>query len=415
MFAPPQPTSHAIPSNAATALRVNASECRSSAIIGNHVRRALVVSIGFLTATACGIQPRDRVDWQEPRAPLFDAGPYIVIESATSVRIALAAELAAAPVFEWWLPGSPEIAPGTVTGERVHDLWVAHLQGLPAATEIAYRVTSVVGQTPTYRFRVGVHTSEAFRFAAFGDTRSGHDVHRSIVEAIARERIDFVVNTGDMVERGGKEAQWTRFFRIERPLLVDTPVVAAVGNHDMNSRHYFEHYFLRERPGAEHRYFSYDWGNLRIVVVDAEIETRRGSEQFAYLDQQLADGVKKGMLMVLALHQPPFSSGYHGSDEHLRAPIQDLARRHGVELVLTGHDHDYERTKPIDGTTYIVTGSAGAPIRPIHPHGFTAHARTEPHYVLVDVDSDHLTVRAVNLRGDVFDSAVIQANPPRNK
>jgi Icc-related predicted phosphoesterase len=118
--------------------------------------------------------------------------------------------------------------------------------------------------------------------------------------------------------------------------------------------------------------------------------------------------------MVMALHYPPYSSGEHGSSPDVQGPISTLARRHGVELVLTGHDHDYERTRPIDGTTYVVTGSSGAPIRPIQPRWFTAEARTEPHYVLVDVEPERLILRAVNLRGETFDTAVIDANPPHS-
>ena len=89
-----------------------------------------------------------------------------------------------------------------------------------------------------------------------------------------------------------------------------------------------------------------------------------------------------------------------------------LLYEHGVEIVVNGHDHDYERTNPIDGTTYIVSGSAGAPIREVKPHAFSATVRTEPHYVLIDVEKDRLFLRAVNLAGNTFDSTVIPANPP---
>ena len=80
--------------------------------------------------------------------------------------------------------------------------------------------------------------------------------------------------------------------------------------------------------------------------------------------------------------------------------------------MIAGHDLDYERTRSIDGTTYMVSGSGGAPIRPVNPRSFTAEARTEPHYVLIDVESDRMILRAVNLQGDTFDTYVIDDNPP---
>jgi 3',5'-cyclic AMP phosphodiesterase CpdA len=292
-------------------------------------------------------------------------------------------------------------------------MWVAELRDLPSGPAIRYRVRSAIGDTPDYQFRVGAEKDRRFRFGAFGDTRTGHSVHRSIVEALDREKVDFTVHTGDMVDRGGRQDQWTRFFQIERPLLVDTPIMPLVGNHDVSGRDYFRRYFLHALWAQNEHYFVRDWGNLRVVGVDSGIECREGCSQYYFAERALAEGARLGKLMVMALHYPPYSSGEHGSSSDVQSPISTLARRHGVELVLTGHDHNYERTQPIDGTTYIVTGSSGAPIRPLRPRWFTAEARTEPHYVLVDVEPERLIVRAVNLAGDTFDTTVIDNNAPR--
>jgi acid phosphatase type 7 len=382
-------------------------------------------------------------DWDEPQPGLFSTGPYILLGGERTAYVALRAEGIPAPEVDWWVTDQPEdkqasraaagasanavgMAPmaatasttaprlmQTVTARRSEDLWVAELRNLPVGPAIRYRVRSAVGATPEYSFRIGTEKGKRFRFAAFGDTRSGHSVHRSIVEAIDREMVDFTVHTGDMVDRGGRQEQWTRFFQIERPLLVDTPIMPLVGNHDVSGRDYFRRYFLHALWSRNEHYFVRDWGQLRIVGVDSGIECREGCSQYYFAERALAEGAKQGKLMVMALHYPPYSSGAHGSSPDVQGPISDLARRHGVELVLTGHDHNYERTKSIEGTTYVVTGSSGAPIRAVRPRWFTAEARTEPHYVLVDVEPDRLILRAVNLAGDTFDTAVLEDNPPR--
>jgi predicted phosphodiesterase len=373
-------------------------------------------------------------NWEEKEPGLFSTGPYILLGSAGTAYVALKAEGIPAPAVDWWVdeqPGdrsagkaqAPQQGPAgaaapvpralkTVTARRSEDMWVAELRGLPMGPAIRYRVRSAIGNTPDYQFRVGTEKGRRFRFAAFGDTRTGHSVHRSIVEALDREMVDFTVHTGDMVDRGGRQDQWTRFFQIERPLLVDTPIMPLVGNHDVSGRDYFRQYFLHALWAQNEHYFVRDWGNLRVVGVDSGIECREGCSQYYFAERALAEGARLGKLMVMALHYPPYSSGEHGSSADVQGPISTLARRHGVELVLTGHDHNYERTQPIDGTTYIVTGSSGAPIRPLHPRWFTAEARTEPHYVLVDVEPQRLIVRAVNLAGDTFDTTVIDNNPP---
>jgi acid phosphatase type 7 len=405
------------------------------------VRRASVhLHLGAVSAAlvvGCGVpQGLERGGgWDEPEPGLFATGPYILLGSPGTAYVALQADGIPAPEVEWWT--EPDVQPGAqpkpagqgappstdapgdkpavtkVTARRSEDMWVAELRDLPAGPAIRYRVRSAIGTTPDYQFRVGAPQGKRFRFAAFGDTRTGHSVHRSIIEAVDREMVDFTVHTGDMVERGGRQEQWTRFFQIERPLLVDTPIMPLVGNHDVSGRDYFRRYFLHALWAGNQHYFVRDWGHLRVVGVDSGIECREGCSQYYFAERALAEGARKGQLMVMAMHYPPYSSGQHGSSADVQGPVSSLARRHGVELVLTGHDHDYERTQPIDGTTYVVTGSSGAPIRPVRPRWFTAEARTEPHYVLVDVEPERLILRAVNLSGDTFDTTVIDDNPPR--
>ena len=356
---------------------------------------------------ACGLPPGTQ-NWSEPSGSVYSIGPYILLGAEGEAFIVVSAEVAQPPLVRWI--SSEE--QGSVPMARTGDIWVAHLTGLSRGPEISYQVHSALGESPKRTFRVDVAPGEAFRFAAFGDTRTGHSVHRSVVEAVAREKIAFVLHTGDMVERGGKRHQWRQFFQIERPLLESTPILPAVGNHDMSSRHYFRHYFLHRLWAKNRRYYKHDWGNLRVVAMDGGIECRDGCAQYAFARRVLQEGADKGMFIVMMLHYPPYSSGAHGSHDGVQEPITELARRYGVELVLAGHDHHYERTKPIYGTTYVVSGSAGAPIRPVRPQPFTAVARTEPHYVLVDVLDDRMVLRAINLDGNTFDSVVLKHTLP---
>ncbi|HTE52757.1 MAG TPA: metallophosphoesterase [Kofleriaceae bacterium] len=408
------------------------------------------VGLGLLVA-GCGVPSgvERSGDWDEPDPGLFATGPYILLGPNGTAYVALKADGIPAPTVEWWIEkdggddaagptssadtavATPDLfaatpptaqdqprpqAAGqirTATARRSDDVWVTELRGLPSGPDIHYRVKSALGTTPDHKFRTGAAKGKRFRFAVFGDTRSGHTVHRSIIEAIEREHVDFTIHTGDMVERGGRQEQWTRFFQIERPLMAEVPMMPLVGNHDVSGRDYFRRYFLHALWSNNEHYFVRDWGNLRVVGVDSGIECREGCSQYYFAERALAEGERRGQLMVMAMHYPPYSSGEHGSSSDVQGPVSALARRHGVELVVAGHDHDYERTKPIDGTTYLVSGSSGAPIRPVRPRWFTAEARTEPHYVLIDVEPERLILRAVNLAGDTFDTTVIDANPPR--
>ncbi len=377
-----------------------------------------------VAAAACNI-PRgldENGDWSEPAPALFQTGPYILLGAPGQAFVALKADGMPAPSVEWWIAPTVAAAEGApapavevhrVAATRHEDLWVARLEGLPLGPAVSYRVKSARGETPTRTFRAGAPSGAKFRFAVFGDTRDGHSVHRQLIEMVDRELIDFTVHTGDMVQQGGVKGEWLQFFQIDRPLLWDTPIVPAVGNHDVSGRDYFRRYLLHDLWAENRNYYLLDWGNLRLVVLDTGIECRDGCAQYAFAERALREGQKKGQLMAIMLHYPPYSSGEHGSSLEVQRPVAALAKKHGVELVIAGHDHDYERTRSMDGTTYVVSGSGGAPIRPVHPRSFTAEARTEPHYVLIDVESDRLILRAVNLRGDTFDTYVIDDNPPQ--
>ena len=356
--------------------------------------------------------------WPRQEPPLyltndqaFDVGPYLVLLRPGRVAIVVQDQLDQPPRIRWRTTTSSQTR--AISAEPFDDLWVAVLPELPVNQTYEYEVESGNRTAGPIPFRVGRPRKEAFSFAAFGDTRTNHEVHRALILDLARERAEFVIHSGDLVETGGAEDQWRQFFQIEAPVMSGRPVLAAVGNHDNSRRMYFRRYFLMGLINEGHRYYTQDWGDVRVITMDSEIEARAGSAQYAYVEKMLKEGAERDMILILNLHYPPYSSGAHGSTRETRTIIGELAPRFGVELVLAGHDHDYERTKRIDGVTYIVAASGGAPIRRVQPSWFTAKVRTEPHFVLFDVERDTLVGRAVNLSGDTFDTFVIPKNPPR--
>lgn len=389
--------------------------------------RRLAVACALLALTA-GCYPKG---WRGAQ-PLFleddfpfETGPYLILIKQGTVAVVVKEELDQPPVVEYWVDPTDVVgtssvatttakagAPRRVVMDDLDGLWVAVLTDLPFDTGIYYRVLSKHGDSRTLRFLAGASRGRKIRFAAFGDTRTGHQVHRELVESMAKENIEFVIHSGDLVEFGGREDQWDLFFQIEAPVMSQVPMFAAVGNHDNSRRNHFRKFFLSDLHAEGNRYYYQDWGDVRVVIIDSEIEMRKGSEQYEFLENALREGAEKDMLMFMSLHYPPWSSGEHGSNLEMREVVGDLGPRFGVEVILAGHDHNYERTKPIDGVTYIVAASGGANIRAISPQEFSQVLRTEPHFVLFDVDRKSLVGRTINLRGDTFDDFVIPPNAP---
>lgn len=346
----------------------------------------------------------------------FHIGPYVLKTGPQRGSVVVEHDLREPPTVLWWLrkPDTPLVAPDapnrTVT-RNVDGLWVAVLEDVPDDREVGYWIESEIGRTELHRFRLGRPRGERFRFAALGDTRNGHRVHRALMEALARERVDFVINSGDLVETGGYKDQWDLFWQIEQPVVSEAPLMAAVGNHDNSRRNLFRRWFLLDEWAQGNRYFMHDWGDVRIICLDSEIEMRPGSAQHRFLVGALEGAAAEDRLIVISFHYPPYSSGAHGPNPDLQRIFADLGPRFGIELVLNGHDHNYERTHPQEGVTFIVAASGGAPIRRLSPNQWSAAVRTEPHFVLFDVQGKTITGRAVNLDGSIFDTFVIADHP----
>ena len=106
-------------------------------------------------------------------------------------------------------------------------------------------------------------------------------------------------------------------------------------------------------------------------------------------------------------HRPPFSSGEHGGDDAFRTHFVPVLERYQVQLVLSGHEHDYERTKILNGVTYVVTGGGGRGTRPVGRSSFTAFSEAVEHFVFVEVEGSRLVLHAIDGAGREFDQAII--------
>jgi acid phosphatase type 7 len=119
-------------------------------------------------------------------------------------------------------------------------------------------------------------------------------------------------------------------------------------------------------------------------------------------------------------HRSPYSSGgEHGSNLTVRQVFAPVFERHGVDLVLSAHDHDYERSIPwrefVTGgaaVTYVVTGGGGAALYPVGTSAWTAKSASSHHYARVTVGDCVMKLEAVRSDGVVFDQAVIDRCTP---
>lgn len=264
---------------------------------------------------------------------------------------------------------------------------------LPALPGVAAASTAAVQGTPLARI------------ALAGDVGTGDGAERRTARAVEdRARAgawDALVLLGDNVYDDGDPDQVDRVvLRPFAPVLRDAPLLAALGNHDVRGGHGPAQLRALGQPGP---WYSRRIGPLLIVVLDSNRPS--DPQQLAWLRNTLSQD--DAPWTVAVMHHPMRSAGQHGSSPDVRAAFAPLFRTYGVQLAIAGHDHDYERTRSIDGTTYLVSG-AGAKLRPVGSNADTVVSSSVLHFLDLRAYDDRLVVQAVGQRGDVLDGVVLR-------
>ena len=215
------------------------------------------------------------------------------------------------------------------------------------------------------------------------------------------EPFDALMLLGDNVYPDGEPSrlQGTVFDPFAAVVASGTELVAILGNHDVIGGHGDDQLAVL---GMEGRWWSRTYGDVLLVGLDSNELDAPG--QLEFLEATLA--ASDARWRIVAVHHPPYSAGYQGSTLAVRTLLAPIVERHGVQLVLSGHDHDYQRSSPIDGVTYVVSG-AGSGTRGTGEDEFTAVSWSWGHFVDIAITGDRLVLRAVGNDGTVFDEAVL--------
>jgi 3',5'-cyclic AMP phosphodiesterase CpdA len=257
-------------------------------------------------------------------------------------------------------------------------------------------------------FRTAAPAAAPYRFLVYGDTRTRHDVHRRVVQAILKDGIpDFALQTGDLVENGEDNSLWPIYFEAEKELLRQTAFFPILGNHERNAHDFYE-FFQAATP-----YSSFNWGNAHIMVINSDIASSGANkaarnafwaEQTKWLEEEL-QGSQNAEYRIVAAHHPPFSavSSRQGSNPEMRALVPMFEKYH-VSVAFFGHDHNYQRNLQ-NGIQYVISGGGGAPLYDVDkPDPATSQkAISVENFVTVSVNGKVMKVQAKGLDGKILD------------
>lgn len=364
------------------------------------------------------------------------------------------------------------------------------LTGLQPNTRYAYAIgydETRLASGPDHYLKTAPTTGDTkpVRLWVLGDFGNGTDNQKRVYQAFqnvtASRPADLWLWLGDNAYSYGKEDEYQQYvFSVYGPTFRNTPIVPAPGNHDYaDNRTNFDVAYLNlfsfpqngeagGVPSGAKNYYSVNYGNIHIISLDSQTEQPDNqkrlydttSNQVQWLKRDLAANRTLGDKQpwtIVTFHHPPYSKGSHDSDTEeqmrlLRENLTPIFERYGVDLVLNGHSHDYERyyrlhnqtglantfdparhvaenttarydgspnscpllTKGI-GTVYIVDGSGGAQggVSPGYPHpGMVAGYRGDVNggSLLLDIADNRLDGQFIYYDGSVPDRFTIVKN-----
>jgi len=243
-------------------------------------------------------------------------------------------------------------------------------------------------------------TGAKVSFVGLGDSGNGSADQDAILEQLGTVPFRLMVHTGDIAYDSGTLGEFEdNFFAVYAPLLKSFAAYPTIGNHDSTAA--FRQVYDLPWPGADN-WYSFDYGDVHFVSLDTN---HIGTEQADWLEADLT--ANQLPWVVVYGHHPAFSSGTHGSTGEVQKTLVPIFERHHVDLVLAGHDHDYERTEPQNGVSYVVTGGGGRGTRPVGESSFTAFSEQVLNFVYVEIEGDQLLLHAIDATGAEFDQLAI--------
>jgi 3',5'-cyclic AMP phosphodiesterase CpdA len=248
---------------------------------------------------------------------------------------------------------------------------------------------------------------DSVKFAAIGDMGNGRRPQYEVGEQMAAVRkqfpFDFVITLGDNLYGSQRPADFVNKFEKPYRALLDAGVMfyASLGNHDEPNNKYYKLWNMNGQS-----YYTHARKNVRFFVLDSDY---MDAKQLQWLEKALRSS--KEDWKIAYFHHPLYSSAArHGSETDLRAILEPLFVQYGVNVVLSGHDHTYERIKPQKGISYFVQGASGQ-LRAgnLRRSDLTAAGYDQDRsFLIMEIDGDTLWFQAITRTGKTVDSGTIQ-------
>jgi len=255
-----------------------------------------------------------------------------------------------------------------------------------------------------------------FSIASAGDWGCSENTQRTVSNILSRN-ISLLLGLGDYSYRPTADC-WQDLINPLEPI---TKIV--IGNHDTRPRSLLNEYF--NHFNLTNPFYSFNLYNVHFLVMSSETSFENSSEQYRFVnsDLEMASSDPRVDWIIVSFHRPAYTSPTHNEgDALLRDTYHPIFERYGVDMVLQGHNHNYQRTYPIKynstfsedpiientgtfyyedepGIVFLTVGTGGQSLYPLKSKAFYVANQfdTVYGYILIEVDNNHQTEKYLNV------------------
>lgn len=307
----------------------------------------------------------------------------------------------------------------------------AVIEGLKPETLYVYRVGDGRTFSAWRQVRTAAATAKPFTFLYFGDVQNEVESHGSRVMRMARRLAPdaaLALYAGDLINRSDADREWAEWFDMAPDLHAELLTLPSPGNHEYGppvdgrqvlAPQWRQQFTLPRNgpagvPALAETVYQVDYQGVRFLSLDADAMSDHpelAEATLKWLEARLADN--PNAWTVVFLHYPIYSTAKGRDNAELRAALEPVLQRHGVDLVLQGHDHTYARGRK--GAPVYVVSVAGPKQYVGGERGWATRKATGVQlFQAISVDGGELTYKAYTATGALYDAFRL-SKPTRGK
>lgn len=277
------------------------------------------------------------------------------------------------------------------------------------AERVARTPTTAAAPTAATTTRTESNEGAGSGFVAFGDFGGGPR-QKAVADAMSQwaagHRVDALVTAGDNVyDRGEPEHFEAQLDEPYRDLRATRPLWVTLGNHDAVGGYGSQQLSYLGLPALP---YAKELPGVQLLFLDGN---RVDAAQAGWLRARLAE--PGPAFRVVVFHPAAYTCGRYDPDPRVQARWVPILEEAAVDLVLTAHDHNYQRFRSSGGVTYIVTGGGGRNLYPVDPSCTLSAPRlaaaARNHFVAVEIENNRMRLTAVAETGETIDTTEIPA------